>query len=166
MRSIPMAFGAAFGLAAICCANPSGAATFKVYDSGEFGEKISVLAGDNVTQVLYSVDVGDGVNLQVGDILVIFADAQLVHPNNNTDFYLTSHLMRAATSMDTTGTEIDDANAFNVTVDAWNGTPTKPAVAVVTGSTNRRFVNLLVQAKGSLNVDQNAGRLQVLRIRP
>jgi len=155
-----LAFGAGLALAM-----PASASTFKVYDSGNASEKITTLPGDNGWYVLYSVDIE---TINVGDIIIVMAEGQLQDPTNTTDYYLTSHLIRATSATGTTGTEIDDANAFNITQQSYRGVPTKPAITTIgSGTTTRHFVNLLVQAAaGNLNVNSDYGRLQVLKITP
>ncbi len=154
--------------AGLAVAGPASASTFTVYDSGDSGELITTLPGDNAWYVLYSVDIG---TVNVGDILVVFADGgQIQDPSNTTDHYLTSHLMRTNSASATTGTEIDDANAMNITQLAYRHVPIKPAITTVqSGTTGRHFVNLLVQSDDgspTLTVNQDYGRLQVLKITP
>ena len=167
MRCAALAAGLA--LAGLAFAGPASASTFTVYDSVNFGnELITTVPGDNSWYVLYSVDIG---TINAGDIIVVFADGgQLQDPTNTTDHYLTSHLMRANSATATTGYEIDDANAMNVTEQVYRHVPIKPAITTIaTGTTGRHFINLLVQsASGSpdLNVISGAGRLQVLKISP
>jgi len=158
---------AGLALAGLALAGPASASTFTVYDSNNSGELITTLPGDNNWYVLYSVDIG---TINVGDIIVVFADGgQLQDPTNTTDHYLTSHLMRATSASGTTGTEIDDANAMNITQEVYRQVPIKPAITTIqSGTTGRHFVNLLVQsASGNdLNVNSDYGRLQVLKITP
>lgn len=140
------------------------ASTFTVYDSdaSTFVPPTSI-AGDNLFHVLYSVDVG---TLNVGDILIVFSEAQLQNPATTSVFRLTSHLIRANSTSATSGTALDDSNAFNITPADYRGAVVKPAVLQVTGSVTNHFVNLVVQATGDLDVVDNTGRLQILKITP
>jgi hypothetical protein len=162
------ALAAGLVLCGLALAGPASASTFTVYDSKDFGnELITTLPGDNNWYVLYSVDIG---TISAGDIIVVFADGgQLQDPTNTTDHYLTSHLVRTTSATATTGTEIDDANAMNITHQIYRHVPIKPAITTIqSGTTTRHFVNLLVQsASGNdLTVNQDYGRLQVLKISP
>lgn len=142
----------------------TGGATYTVYESTS--ELISSLPGDNVFRILYNVDLGD---LHANDILVVFSDAQL-HATGTVSGSqrLTTRLLRADPSGDgLSGTSLDQPNALTVTSTFPLLTPVRVAVQKVTaGSTARTDVNFLVQASSAALTVDDAGQLQVLKIRP
>jgi hypothetical protein len=165
MKTMIQCLALAAGLA---LAGPASAYTFDVYDSADFGnELITSLPGDNNWYALYSVDVG---TLTDTTMLVVIADGgQLENSSASTDHYITSHLIRSDTAGGTTGTEIDDANAMNITAQVYRHVPFKPAIVTTTTDTGKHYVNLLVQlATGAnpLTVVSGSGHLQVLKITP
>lgn len=136
------------------------AATFTPYDTGNNSELIASSPGDNVKRVIYSADIG---SLDAGDILIVASEAQLQNDTGG-NVRLTTQLILGSSPSATTGTELDENNAFNVTDDMSRGQPTKLAIAGISSASSANFVNLVVWTNQALTVNQNYGRLQVLVI--
>jgi len=134
------------------------AASFSTFDSDNFGELITSSPADDVYRVVYSVDVG---TLTSGDILVVKGDPELSnHTSNNA--LLSAKLVLEDSSTGVTGLELDEGNAFQV-VPGDHGVPYKHAIYRA-GSTSKHFVNFAVASNQVLAVEQDYGRLQVLKI--
>ena len=156
-----MMIGAAL-LLAFAVPGPVSAATYSTFDTGDNSELITSSPGDNVKRVIYSAAVG---SLAVNDILVVAAEAQLQNDTGG-NVRLTTQLILASSPSGTTGTELDENNAFNVTPEMSRGQPTKLSVARIASASSAGFVNLIVWTSGTLTVGQDYGRLQVLKIHP
>jgi hypothetical protein len=152
----------AAALAALALPAPALAATLTTYDTGDNSELITSSPGDNIKRVIYSASVG---SLAVNDILVITSEAQLDN-STGTNVRLSTQLILGTSPSATSGTELDENNAFNVTPDMARGQPTKLATVKVGTAMTAGFVNLVVWTSGTLAVDQDYGRLQVLKIHP
>ncbi|HWA92224.1 MAG TPA: hypothetical protein VG889_19455 [Rhizomicrobium sp.] len=149
-------------LAALIAPAPGFAATFTTYDTGDNSELIASSPGDNVKRVIYSAAVG---SLAADDILIVASEAQLQNDTGG-NVRLSTQLILGSSPGATTGTELDENNAFNVTADMVRGQPTKLAIARIASATSAGFVNLVVWTNQTLAVDQDYGRLQVLKIHP
>lgn len=138
------------------------AATFACYDTGDNSELIASSPGDNVKRVIYSADVGA---LAEGDILIVASEAQL-ESSYSGNVRLTTQLILGTSPSATTGVELDENNAFNVTPGMVRGQPTKLSIARIATASQAGFVNLVVWTSQTLTVDQDYGRLQVVKIHP
>jgi hypothetical protein len=152
-----------FGLVCSIAGTASYATTYSVYDSGNSSELLTTCPGDEISRVLYSVNVGP---LSVNDILVVDAESELSNPtSNNVD--IGTGLVLAASSTATTGRVIGGHNGFNVTNLQFHGVPVKHAVYKIASPTSLQFVNQIVDCEPySLTVEPDYGRLQVLVIHP
>jgi hypothetical protein len=159
MRSWRATITALLGLALF---TPAHAATFSNFDSGNFGELLTSSPGDDAYRVLYSVDVG---SLAKGDILVVKCDAELTN-HGSTNVGLASQLRLGTSVSDLGGVELDEANQFLVPPIMLHGVPYKHAIYEVKTNTTSHFVNFLVASTGTMAVEQDYGRLQVLVIHP
>lgn len=138
------------------------AETLTSYDTGANSELITSSPGDNIKRVIYSADVG---SLAVNDILVVASEAQLQNDTGG-NVRLTTQLILGSSPSATTGVELDENNAFNVTSDMLRGQPTKLAIAKIGTASSSNFVNLVVWTNQTLTVNQGYGRVQVLKIHP
>ncbi len=154
-----------FLLAAACWAGlawPASAATFATYDSGDFSELLMTLPGDSVERVLYSVDVGP---INDGDILVV--DVEGTATNDNTDTAQWTAVIRLGTSAGDVGvTSLSSGNNFGLTHGIHHGVQVKAAVHAFPSGSTSTFVNFVVKSTESLTIDQDHGRIQVLKISP
>ncbi len=67
----------------------------------------------------------------------------------------------------TSGTELDENNNFYITPDMHHGVRVKASIKGFTSNSSSTFVNLVVWGSpGLLTVEQDYGRLQVLKITP
>jgi hypothetical protein len=143
------------------------ATTFTVYDTGNSSELLTELPGDNTRRVLYSLDVGP---INPGDILVVASEAELVEDDVQHFHKLASQLILGSDSAATTGTELDENNAFDVFgihSNIVNGVPVKLATKAFPAGSQSTYINLNVWASGGgFDVLKDYGRLQVLKIEP
>lgn len=138
------------------------AETFDSFDSGSHSELLGTLPGDGVPHVIYSVDVG---SINAGDIVMADSEAQLTN-DNSAPAQLAGQLILASASTSTTGTELDEANTFQLTPDMHHGNRLKGSIENFLVGPSKHFINYIAWTDKPLTVEQNHGRLQVLIIHP
>jgi hypothetical protein len=140
------------------------APSFTVYDSGGDAELLTQIPGDHLHRVLLSVDVE---SVDANDILVVTGEFQAETKGELDNSLLGSQLLLTSSPSEAEdGTELGENNVFNVTLESKRGVPIKIATHGFSSGTTDHYVNLAVWAEGGFNVDQDYGRLQVLKIRP
>lgn len=156
-------------------ADAAGAETYTPYDTGSFSENFTELTGDTQWYVLYCIDVG---TLSQGDILVATGESQLQKGSQttHTNVELSTQIARTSTSCDQInastnflypgGNAVTPTNGFNVTPIEYAGVSPKAATAVINGHLDSHYVVYNVLSSDYLDVEQNYGRLQVLKIHP
>jgi hypothetical protein len=138
------------------------AETFSSFDSGSFSELIGTLPGDGVPHVVYSVDVG---SINAGDIVMADSEAQMTN-DSGVPAQLAGQLILASASTSTTGTELDEANTFQLTPDMHHGNRLKGSIENFLVGPSKHFINYIAWTDEALTVEQNHGRLQVVIIHP
>ncbi len=154
-----------FGMIAIALlgAGPAEALSFATYDTGNSSELLTTLPGDDVKRVVYSIDVG---SVNAGDILIVDAETEMTNDTGSPS-RLTAQLILGASASATSGTELDENNNFYITPDMHHGVRVKASIKGFTSNSSSTFVNLVVWGSpGLLTVEQDYGRLQVLKITP
>ncbi|HWA92223.1 MAG TPA: hypothetical protein VG889_19450 [Rhizomicrobium sp.] len=144
-------------------AGPVHALSFATYDTGNNSELLTSLPGDDVKRVVFSVNVG---SVNAGDILVVDAETEMTNDTGSPS-RLTAQLILGSSASATTGTELDENNNFYITPDMHHGVRVKASIKGFSSSSSSTYVNLVVWGNpGTLTVEQDYGRLQVLKITP
>jgi len=136
--------------------------TVVAYDSGNDGEKLTALSGDLTKRVVLSVDIG---TVNANDILVVDGEAELTNDTSG-NASLGAQLILGSTETETSGVELDEANATNITPDIHHGVRVKASIEQFPSGNSRHFVNFVVWSNTNLTVEQDYGRLQIAKISP
>ena len=162
-------YASLFGAFAICLlggllsAGAAQASSFAPYDSGDHSELLTSLPGDNTKHVVYSLDIGP---VSTNDILVVDAEVEMTNDTGSPS-RLSAQLVLASSATATNGTALDENNNFYITPDMHHGVRVKASVKQITSQNPANFVNLVVWGSpGTLTVEDDCGRLQVLKITP
>jgi hypothetical protein len=149
--------------ALIClCGMQARAQTYTTYDTGSGGELLTSLPGDSGHYVLFSLNVG---SLSVGDMLIVASEAEFTSSQTD-NVRISSQLYLGTSASSTTGTQLDENNAFNIVPTMVEGVPVKISAIKITSAMSSGHVNLVVWSSDPLTVDVGNGRLQVLKIDP
>jgi hypothetical protein len=139
------------------------ASGFATYDTGNNSELLTSLPGDDVKRVVFSLDVG---TINANDILVVDAETEMTNDTGSPS-RLTAQLILGSSASATSGTELDENNNFYITPDMHHGVRVKASVKGFPSGSTSSYVNLVVWGSpGTLTVEQDYGRLQVLKISP
>lgn len=118
---------------------------------------------------IYCVDLGT--LPQVGETLLASSDVEVTNDVGYKVYFNTQIVLADSCTADT-GTEITEANGYNLTYDMHHGVASKSGILTVTTPTARHYVLLQAYAKGlstkwrsgdRLTVESDFGRLAVLR---
>lgn len=140
--------------------------------SGNSGERLTTLpvtvSAPYERHVIYSVPLPQ---LATGEALLALAEAELTN-DLGYNVMVSSQLILATSETATVGSEISEANGFNITPDMHHGVVVKHGVFVAPGNYANRYVNLVAwaastaaQPGAALAVEQDYGRLELLRLR-
>jgi len=145
--------------------------TITVQDSGSFSEQVVILpTTQTVTagSVVYTVFVGD---VGPGDTFLVQSEFEVTN-DLGYNIMIGSYIVLADGPTATTGTDITEPNAFNVTPDMHHGVPVKVGSLAVTESLSNQYVNVVAYSRASratatssIRVEPDYGRLIVTTIR-
>ncbi|HVU21647.1 MAG TPA: hypothetical protein VHE09_13025 [Rhizomicrobium sp.] len=158
----PMTTGKFFAALFVCgfTWSEASAATFATYDSGDNSELLTTIPGDFSEYTLYSVPV----SVATGDILVVNVEATAT--NDNTATAQWTGIIRFCTTACPVGTSLAYGNNFGLTHNIHHGVHIKAAVWQATANYSTAYVQFVVKSTQDLTVDQDHGRIQVLKITP
>jgi len=142
--------------------NSACATSFTPYDTGDTSELLTTLPGDLVKRVVYSKDVG---TLGVNDILLVSGEVEMTN-DSGVPAGFGAQLILGSSASATSGTELDEGNTFNITPGMHHGTRVKGSIKNFSTGSSKTFVNFVVWTNQTLTVEQDNGRLQILRITP
>lgn len=136
-------------------------------NSGDASERAATLPMPTEKRVVFSVEVPD---LAIGDVLIALGEIQVTNPYTY-NAMLGSQVILADTPTATAGTEVTEAATTNITPAMHHYLMARVGSHVASRS-DRRFANLVAYASASLaqtgdalTVDNDYGRLAVLRVR-
>jgi hypothetical protein len=160
--------GAAFAAAA----GSASAATFDVRETPAGDEKVGTIAADGAYHVIYTLNLCT-LGLAKDDILVVTAQSQVQNSSVDHGIYFAPRIIRDTSATSTTGLPVDNqGNGMNIAAHDYRLVSPKVTISkVADGTTDKCFINYIGRADddgegGSLDVVNNRGRLQVLKITP
>lgn len=140
------------------------------YATGDAGELVATLPIATIAPTKFSVYSLEIPDLAAGDVLLALADFQGTHEQSYNVLFSTQ-ILACETADGTAGTEVSEGAGTNITPGNHHMQVSRSGSLVVTNPA-RRFINLVASAAASnalpgheLVVDQDYGRLTVLRIR-
>lgn len=156
------------GVLALACASHASAASYKVFTNPPGSEHITTLADDGVWHAVYSLEVGDASDpLQVNDILIVTSQVQVQNSNATRDILASAQILRDSAPFTVNGSAVTQSNGYNIAPHDYRMVAPKAAVITITSAPTKDYVTLIMKAaSGSMDVVNDRGRLEILRIRP
>lgn len=139
--------------------------TIQEYNTGNNSELVTVLPGDDTKHVVYSQHVP---NLKAGEILIVLCEVECTNDNiDDLASRFSTQVILSETQTGTTGTEINEGQSYNLTRDMHHGVfPRMGTFVVPYDGFEREHVNLRAWVNRELKVEQDYGRLSVIRVTP
>ena len=157
-----------------CCArSPSCGDCIVAYDSGNFSELVASLPATDddspyAPEVIFSAEIA---RISEGDIIQVMAEFEVTN-DLGYNCMIASQVVLADAATSTSGTEITEANGFNITPGMHHGTTVRVGAYVASEDYTSVFVNVIGYAASSaaqpgdtLAVEPDYGRLTILHIR-